>query len=209
MIGAGFPASASAPRVGVPEVSNPFDSCRPACWETTGSCAEELGAEPCLGEGKGTEQVERKIRSELRCLERLPVLAAFRCFETLAGACRSGPPPTPFASTSPQWRKCCVNVWVFQTPETHKHKQDRRQAPTRIGVTVSQPPPQVRARMYGCFKSFKRTSASDAGAATGVYVFTVLSPGDPGPSDSKAHYSCTFRGRGALLLRIALLRSRT
>ena len=58
---------------------------------------------------------------------------------------------------------------------------------------MSQPPPQVRARMYGCFKPLRRASASDADAATTVYLFTVQSPKDSGPR----------RRQDALLLRLS------
>ena len=46
MIGAGFRHRFSESRV---QNCKPFGSCRPACWETNGSC-EELAAEPGRGE---------------------------------------------------------------------------------------------------------------------------------------------------------------
>jgi len=149
--------------------------------------------QPSLGE----EKLPGKIMSS-KSLSAPGFRSAFRCSQR-SGVSNRSPvlfaraPPTPFVSASPPWRKCCVNVWVFQTPETHNHKQTEGQAPTRIGVKVSQPSPQVRARMYGCFKPLRRASASDADAATTVYVFTVQSPRDSGPK----------RRQDALLLRLS------
>ena len=80
--------------------------------------------------------------------------SAFRCSQRL-GASKRSPvlvaraPPTPFVSASPPWRKCCVNVWVFQTPETHKHKQDRRASPDKNrSESVATPAASTRTNVW-------------------------------------------------------------
>ena len=143
MIGAGFRHRFSESRV---QTCKPFGSCRPACWETNGSC-EELAAEPGRGE------ITRKELSS-KSLSAPGFRSAFRCSQR-SGVSKRSPvlvaraPPTPFVSASPPWRKCCVNVWVFQTPETHKHKQDRRASPDKNrSESVATPTASTRTNVW-------------------------------------------------------------
>ena len=73
------------------------------------------------------------------------MLAAFGCFETLAGACRSGPPNPLRVGKPPVAQVLCECMGVSSPLRRTSTSKTEGQAPTRIGVKVSQPPPQVRA----------------------------------------------------------------
>ena len=98
MIGAGFRLGSQSPES---KIANHSARVGQLAGGRLAPVRRNWGLNRARAREKALKDFERKLRSAPRYLERLPVLAAFWCFETLAGACRSGPPQPPSCRQAP------------------------------------------------------------------------------------------------------------